>query len=164
MPHLRLLLLSGLLLAACVGAPPDEDDDDDDGWGAADDSAVSADDTGAGDDTGVPRDTSLPTIEHRPVSGPLPVDEAVALEADIIDRGSGVQEAWIHYLPPGASVWERAAMVGEEEDRYTGTIPASAVRPDGLNYYLEALDAAGNRSTMPANGAVNAFYIRVTAD
>ncbi len=93
-------------------------------------------------------DADAPLIVHAPVDGDQVAGSAVAIEATITDGGSGVERAVLFFRRPEDAAWLSAALVAQG-DVYSGTIPAFAVTPPAVQYYIEARDAAGNIARSP---------------
>jgi hypothetical protein len=95
-------------------------------------------------------DLSAPVIDHSPeteatAGGPLVV------EADIRDEGSGIMVCDLHYRRGGeAEFGSVVSMTRASGDTYAATIPGAAVAERGLEYYIRAIDGAGNRDSTDA--------------
>lgn len=102
-------------------------------------------------------DDTPPAIRHSEVEDRAITGTPVAIAATVTDAGSGVARVTLHFRTVGAGAWISAAML-RNGDNYTGTILDFAVRAPGVQYYIEAADAAGNVAYAPAAGA-NAPYL-----
>jgi hypothetical protein len=108
-------------------------------------------------DSGV-RDTSPPTITDTPVMS-WAVNRAIAIAATITDN-VGVQGATLYYRATGAGRYAAVAMTASGST-YTATIPGSAVTTAGLQYYLEARDAANNVAWAPSSALSTPYSVVV---
>jgi hypothetical protein len=103
-------------------------------------------------------DTTAPTVTHAPVTSRA-VNTAIPVSATITDN-LAVQAATLFYRKTGDASFQSVAM-GHSGDTYTATIPASAVTPVDVQYYLEARDAASNVRRSPAAGAGAPYVVVV---
>lgn len=85
-----------------------------------------------------PIDTIPPAISHTPVTQ-APPGLSLSLFADVTDN-VGVQNVTLFYRAMGATPYQSLAMVHTTANRYSATIPGSAVTAPGLEYYIEASD------------------------
>ncbi|MEC8422241.1 MAG: hypothetical protein VX000_00615 [Myxococcota bacterium] len=113
-------------------------------------------DTGELDETG-------PVIEHTPITTSQQYEQAVALSATVADAASGVQSVSGFYKRADEVTWSSVSL-SPTGDLWQGAIPGTDVTGSGMNYYIEAVDIAGNTSAYPINGAADALYFRVSAD
>lgn len=104
-------------------------------------------------------DTAGPAITHIPVVDDRPADAAVTISATIVDP-SGVQDATLWFRPIGG-LWQSVAMGDEGMNRYRAQIPAAAVTPVGVEYYLAATDTIANASTLPSAGEAMPYTFTV---
>ena len=131
-------LLSLLLLTSVVGLGCDGETDDD-------------------DDT-APEGTP-PEIIHEPLA-----DGQVAfVEVDvdcIVTDDTGVSAATLYYRPAGIESWSFTYLnPTEEPGQYSGTIAASVVTADGVDYYIRAVDNGSPRAeAFSPEGAPDAFH------
>jgi hypothetical protein len=94
-------------------------------------------------------DVVPPEIIHEPLA--LAAERtAVAVQADIEDRVTGVNSVSLYYREGGLTNFKTRSMEIVSGSTYEAEIPASAVTERGLVYYIEATDGMGNRSTVPA--------------
>jgi hypothetical protein len=93
-----------------------------------------------------------PTIAHTELADGQAPGQAVVVEATISDA-SGVATATLNYRASGATVYNAVPMT-LAGGTWSAIIPASAVVPPGIEYYIEAVDAApaGNVSLAPVTG------------
>ena len=111
---------------------------------------------------GAPVDVTPPTIGHSEVEDRVVTGTAVPITATVTDAGSGVARVTLHFRTVGGGAFISAGMVAAG-DVYTATILDFAVRAPGVQYYIEAVDRAGNTATEPAGGA-GAPYLFPVAD
>lgn len=95
---------------------------------------------------GVAPDTSPPTIEHIPFAGKAVSGESVKLEAVIYDNDK-VRLATLYYKEKWKKTFSAVKMSLSGKDVYSARIPGKIVTTDGTEYYIEAVDVAGNVST-----------------
>jgi hypothetical protein len=98
------------------------------------------------EDITISSDVTPPTISHTAVKE-TDVDESVEITATITDD-VGVESATLYYRKTGDTTFTSVTMT-KSGDIYTGTIPASAVTDDGVEYYISATDGF-NAATFPA--------------
>lgn len=108
-------------------------------------------------------DESGPVIEHTPITTSQQYEQAVALTATVTDAASGVQSVSGFYKRADQVQWTSVSLEASG-DLWQGAIPAADVTGSGMNYYLEAVDSAGNIKAYPINGAADALYFRISAD
>lgn len=87
-------------------------------------------------------DITAPEISHSPVKAVLSGGESVSISATITDN-SGVKEAVLFYREIGASQFKRLQM-GRQIGGDIYLIMLPAIQPPGIEYYIQATDAAGN--------------------
>jgi hypothetical protein len=89
-------------------------------------------------------DTVLPIISELSAP-PNPVfGEPTPVTCKVSDELSGIKQVNLYYSPDGGSSWECLTMF-LQEDVYTGSIPSQLFFTE-VQYYVEAVDNAGNRS------------------
>jgi glycosidase len=93
------------------------------------------------------RDRQPPIIRHLPVQRAQP-GRRIEIDARIEDEG-GIAFPRLYYRSTGDSEYQVVRMKTEGA-RVTATIPGFAVRYDGVEYYLEVFDQAGNGPTLHA--------------
>ncbi len=84
-------------------------------------------------------DRTAPTIVHTPVSNGQLENSAVTVSADVSDP-SGVATVTLFYRTQGAGSYTSVAMSGATT--HVAQIPAAAVQTAGVEYYIQATDAA----------------------
>lgn len=113
-------------------------------------------DTGELDETG-------PDIEHTPITASQQYEQAVVLTATVTDAASTVSSVSGFYKRADQVEWTSVSL-SASGDLWEGEIPATDVTGSGMDYYLEAVDSAGNGKTYPVNGEADALYFRISAD
>ena len=110
-----------------------------------------------------PADSDGPTILHIAESA-IPPGRPLDIVAEIVDP-SAVSEAVVLYRARGASAFSEVAMVGAaDSDRFSATIPGSAVVEPAIEYYLRATDGRMNDAVRPAMAPSELFSVAVRAD
>lgn len=94
-------------------------------------------------------DAEPPTIVHAPILVEQATGVAVPIEAVITDAGSGVDRAVLYFRRPADNNWLSAVLAAGPGDVWTGAIPAFAVTQPAVQYYIEAIDVAGNTAVEP---------------
>jgi len=94
-------------------------------------------------------DTAPPTVSD--LSAPLnPVfGEQITVTCTVSDELSGVEEVTLYYSTDGGASWTEVAMT-LQAGRYVGTIPSQTPFTN-VQYYVEAVDRAGNRHQTPVS-------------
>lgn len=91
-------------------------------------------------------DITPPRIEHNPMGDTFTPGEAVSIKAGVTDRDSGIQEVNLFFRTKGSSKYNRLNMdYAEGSKSYLAEIPARYVDKPGVEYYIEAIDKAGNK-------------------
>ncbi|MCC7384683.1 MAG: pre-peptidase C-terminal domain-containing protein [Deltaproteobacteria bacterium] len=112
--------------------------------------------------TVIPLDQQPPQIIHTAIASPRAPGQAVTVTAQVSDA-SGVASVVLSYRARGATSFITVAMTGGPS--YSASIPAGAVEPAGLEYYIRAEDsaAAANAGTTPASApaTTHAFSVGV---
>jgi cysteine-rich repeat protein len=85
-------------------------------------------------------DQTPPVIQHVPVPNAQTAGGAVPVAAQVVDA-SGVARVTLFFRTIGAGAYTSVALV-DGGGNFSGQIPASAVSPPGVEYYLEAADLA----------------------
>ena len=85
-----------------------------------------------------PTDTIPPVITHTPTTS-APPSMALTLTADVTDNVA-VTGVTLFYRGIGETTYTSAAMTNTTGDRYSATVPASAMTSPGVEYYLAAQD------------------------
>ena len=80
-------------------------------------------------------------IDHHSPTRALP-GERLPLVLVLSDPGA-IESAWLHYRPVAAPTFERALLTRDGELYLRGEIPGDAVVAPGVEYFVEAVDAAG---------------------
>ncbi|MBI4819640.1 MAG: right-handed parallel beta-helix repeat-containing protein [Deltaproteobacteria bacterium] len=103
-------------------------------------------------------DATGPSIVHAPL-GPQPDGSQVTVIATVTDP-SGVASVTLYYRS-GGGAFANLAMTAGANDQYAAVLAAGGTSVD---YYFEAADSRGNRSTLPTDGADAPFSFQVTAE
>ncbi|MEM2821703.1 MAG: hypothetical protein QXM98_05545, partial [Thermoproteota archaeon] len=75
--------------------------------------------------------------------------EQITITCTVSDELSGVEEVTLYYSTNGGASWTEVAMT-LQAGRYVGTIPSQAPFTN-VQYYVEAVDRAGNRHQTPVS-------------
>ena len=98
-----------------------------------------------------PVDTIKPILTHNVIST-APFGSTVLVQANVTDN-IGVQNVTLYYRSSGDSNYTSLEMANISGDDYRASIPASATKPPGVEYYIAATDGASyaysGRSTSP---------------
>ncbi|MEM4292543.1 MAG: DNRLRE domain-containing protein [Thermoplasmata archaeon] len=105
-------------------------------------------------------DTRAPEITHAQISEWL-YSEEVLVSAKVSDYGSGVADVRLYYKNPGWASYREVSMSSADGETYTARIPKDDVTLDGLQYYIEAKDRAGNVARAPSGGSDTPYFISV---
>jgi|GEM_PF-2816905 len=108
------------------------------------------------DVTTAPTDTTPPTLTHDAITASQTAGQAVTITATATDA-SGVASVSLYFRTEGESSWLSASLTHGSGDTWTAAIPALAVAAPGVEYYLDAVDTAGNHATSPA-GAPTSYH------
>jgi len=128
-----LLLLSFVLGLACDGETDDDDDTAPEG--------------------------TPPEIIHEPVPDGQSAQVEVGVDCIVTDD-TGVSAATLYYRPAGIDSWSFTYLnPTEEPGQYAGTIAASVVTADGVDYYIRAVDNGTPRAeAFSPEGAPDLFH------
>ncbi|RME01713.1 MAG: hypothetical protein D6814_00970, partial [Calditrichaeota bacterium] len=97
-------------------------------------------------------DVTRPLLIHVPVDTVTP-DQPVVFEAQVTDRGSGVESVLLYYREAGAQPFIRVPFNAADQENYQVVVSRAAISPKGLEYFIVARDRAGNASFLPAPGS-----------
>lgn len=89
-------------------------------------------------------DTVAPIISELSSSLNPVFGESATVTCQVYDALSGVKQVYLYYTSDGGSSWMSVTMV-LQGDTYTGSIPSQLFFTE-VQYYIEAIDNAGNRS------------------
>ena len=112
--------------------------------------------------TVVALDTTPPEIAHDAVPDGQLEGVAVPVEATVTDA-SGVASVSVYVRAKGTAAYVAVGMVVGAADSYAASIPSALVTPAGVEYYLQAQDAASNVALFPADGAASPLSFTVVA-
>lgn len=104
-------------------------------------------------------DVTAPVIVHTPIANGQIEGVEIDVSATITDD-RGVASATLHYRRV-SSVAQSTAMVRGAGDTWAATIPDFAVNLGTMEYWIRALDAAGNVSLLPVAGTAAPFQFTV---
>ncbi len=108
-------------------------------------------------------DTTGPAITLDAVPSPQPEGGDVIVTATITDP-SDVASATLYYAAPGVGSFGSVGMTALGGDRFQGAIPAAAVVPGRVRYYVGATDGEGNSAVAPAGSPGSAAGFDVEED
>ncbi|MFO0723743.1 MAG: DVUA0089 family protein [Myxococcota bacterium] len=110
-------------------------------------------------------DTNPPTITHTPIANGQLAGSPITVVATIVDADSGVGAATLHYRAQGAPSFQTRAMMAMAMNQFSADIPAAAVVPGTLEYYIDASDGASppNSANFPAAAPAQLVSFTVTA-
>ena len=111
-------------------------------------------------------DTTPPDIMHSPMPGIRTEGTVEEITATIVDSESAVNSASLFYRTTGQPSFQSVVLMDEGNDRYRASIPAGAVVPPGVEYYLQATDGApmSNSGTSPTGAPANVHSFVVQPD
>ena len=89
-------------------------------------------------------DLIAPEVTHQGITQEIVAGSSIPIKAHVTDN-RGVQSVILYYRVKGAKDYNQITMakVGETDD-YSATIPKEAVIEPGIEYYIQAVDLAGN--------------------
>jgi len=96
-------------------------------------------------------DQAAPNISHTAIAS-APSGQSQTIAAILIDN-IGIQSAVLNYRMGGASAYTAVAMSKTSGDNYQGAILSGSITERGVEYYISAQDAAGNKATFPTTNA-----------
>lgn len=110
-----------------------------------------------------PDDSAAPTVNVTPVPPDQAEDAAVTVRADVSDS-SGVARVTLYYKRSTDTLYTAALMSGSGA-AYAASIPAQAVLPPGVDYYVEAEDVIvpPNVGRAPQNAPTEVLSFSVVA-
>ncbi len=88
-------------------------------------------------------DLKAPAIEHTPLSQPFVTGETATISATISDE-SGIADVTLFFRPIGSNEYLQVAMPRLNNNIYSVDIPHEYVQGPGMEYYIKAMDNAGN--------------------
>ncbi|MBO3840465.1 MAG: DNRLRE domain-containing protein [Candidatus Brockarchaeota archaeon] len=94
-------------------------------------------------------DTAPPTVSDLSAPASPAFGEQITITCTVSDALSGVEEVTLYYSTNGGASWTEVAMT-LQAGRYVGTIPSQAPFTN-VQYYVEAVDRAGNRHQTPVS-------------
>ncbi|NOZ04717.1 MAG: hypothetical protein GXO92_09005, partial [FCB group bacterium] len=102
-------------------------------------------------------DFTVPSIAHNPVLEATD-NTPVTITASFNDPQSGIAIAELYFRKGGESNWQPAV---DMKSLPTYQIASSFVRSEGVEYYLRAVDVAGNATYEPAEGAFYSISVTI---
>jgi len=69
--------------------------------------------------------------------------EPFPIMCEVLDTTDWVDSVQLYYRPTGGGSFDMVLMSPQGGDEYLGTVPGSAVGPDGIDYYVRAVDNYG---------------------
>ncbi len=118
-------------------------------------------------DTGDTTDTTDVVLFEGPTLGHTPpalveAGEAIPVEVTAEDA-DGVGGVRAYFRPVGDPVWDTLILEDQGDGTWTGTVPGSAVRPPGVQYYLRGEDQSEFKtaSYLPEAGQQGPFVVEV---
>jgi len=88
-------------------------------------------------------DLTAPVIEHTPLSQPFVTGETATISATITDE-TGIAEVTLFFRPIGSNEYLQVTMPVLNNNIYSVDIPHEYVQGPGMEYYIKAVDKAGN--------------------
>jgi hypothetical protein len=92
---------------------------------------------------GSDQDHIAPQIRHETPARAVPGRQPLTIDAIVTDD-VGVDKVTLYYRPVGSTDYRELDMVRTTGDRFAGVIDAKDVVDPGIEYYIQAADAAGN--------------------
>ena len=105
-------------------------------------------------------DATSPEIALTPVTSQT-LGRELSLDLDITDV-SGAAAVTLYYRLGGESDYRALDVAADDDGGFTAAIPGDMVGYRGLDYYVEALDAAGNLRRVHDTGEGQAYGVQVT--
>src|SRR5207253_3249303 len=85
--------------------------------------------------------------------------QPVAVKARLLDnRIDELLLATLYYRKPGVTDWTKLPMTRKVKAVFTGAIPAAAIGPEGIQYYISATDG-DNGSVFPADAPLQSLSL-----
>jgi hypothetical protein len=104
------------------------------------------------------QDNDAPVIKHEPVQKAL-INTTAQVIASVEDNVT-VSAKSVKYRVSGTTTWNTAAVVNNSNTNFNCSIPVG-IELREIQYYIEALDSAGNTSNWPSGGAAGPQVIQV---
>lgn len=91
-------------------------------------------------------DITPPKISHTPSSEPTAAGKPAIITAEVKDSESGIKEVSLFFRTKGSNKYNRVKMESADASGiYVAEIPQRYVAGPGVEYYIEASDASGNK-------------------
>ncbi len=109
-------------------------------------------------------DTTAPELTYTPFTESIAMGTDVAVSCVATDDDSGVVFVRIYFKneTDASSAYKALQLFPSDvPDEYTGAIPGDEQQSGGMDYYLEAIDAAQNVTWSPTDGPDDPYHFRV---
>lgn len=103
-------------------------------------------------------DTIAPDVKHAQITEWL-YSEDIQVSVTISEYGSGIADARLYYKNPNWGSYRDIRMTTSDGKTYTAVIPKEDVTLDGIQYYVEVRDNAGNTVRLPSGGSNAPYFI-----
>jgi hypothetical protein len=77
-----------------------------------------------------------------------PEGEDLNILVEVMDELSGVQKVMLYYKSPSQSKYEPIELLEISNSTYSGTIPGTEIKWEGVEYYIKATDKSSPRNTV----------------
>lgn len=88
-------------------------------------------------------DIQPPVIEHNPNETPIAPGQSTVLNVKVTDDVN-VREVTLFYRSEGDAGFKSVHMVPTGDAQYSATLSSTDTRPPGVEYFIQAIDDAGN--------------------
>ena len=88
------------------------------------------------------REAPIGGVLHRPPS-PAPPEHELELAFALEPQVGPIDAAWVHYRRAGAATYRRIELSRDGDAYLRGTLPAEAVQPGGVEYFVELARGGG---------------------
>ncbi|MCX8174140.1 MAG: DNRLRE domain-containing protein [Thermoplasmata archaeon] len=103
-------------------------------------------------------DTIAPDVKHGQITEWL-YSEEIQVSITVSEFGSGIADARLYYKNPTWGSYRDVRMTSADGKTYTASIPKDDVTLDGIQYYIEVRDNAGNTVKLPSGGSNAPYFI-----
>lgn len=119
--------------------------------------------SGFSSDTGPYVDEDAPVITHVPIETSQSFQQPVTIEATVVDDYAGVDKVEVSYKREDKATWTVIPLNLQDQasGKYSSQIPGPEVISGGMDYYLHAVDKAGNEVFLPTEGESNPYHFRI---
>lgn len=94
----------------------------------------------------VAQDTKVPSISLVPITEEVPYNKPVLITTSVTDNFL-IKDVTIHFRRSGELLYDSNPMIRREGNIWAGTIPGITATGEEVDYYLKAVDEAGNSVT-----------------